>query len=88
MNPEMIGLAAGVLTTASFVPQVWKIWCSKSGRDISYGMFTIFSLGVLFWLIYGIQIGSLPIILANIVTLALSVSVIVLKFYYERGCKE
>ena len=52
------------LTTVAFIPQVVKIWKSKHTLDISLGMFSIFSAGVFLWLLYGIQLGAVPIILA------------------------
>jgi MtN3 and saliva related transmembrane protein len=65
---DLIGALAGTLTTASFVPQVLKTWRSRSARDISFGMFLLFSLGVTLWLIYGVAIHSTPIILSNVIT--------------------
>lgn len=82
--PTLLGLGAGTLTTVAFVPQVLKTWRSKSGDDISLGMFLLFSTGVLLWLIYGILIDALPVILANAVTLVLSLTVLVLKLRYQR----
>lgn len=82
--PTLLGLGAGSLTTLAFVPQVLKTWRSKSGNDISLGMFLLFSSGVLLWLIYGLLIGALSVILANGVTLLLSVAILVLKLRYAR----
>lgn len=79
---DMLGLSAGSLTTLSFIPQVLKTWHSKSADDISTGMFGLFSVGVMLWLIYGIYLHSLPIILANAITLVLSIAILVLKYYY------
>lgn len=79
----LLGLIAGSLTTLAFVPQVIKTWRSKSGNDISLGMFLLFSTGVLLWLIYGILIDALPVILANTVTLLLSLTVLLLKLRYR-----
>jgi MtN3 and saliva related transmembrane protein len=81
---DALGLLAGMLTTIAFLPQVLKIYRTKSGKDISRGMILIFSLGVLLWLIYGIAIGSLPLILANAFTLVLSLAIIALKVRYSR----
>jgi len=81
---EWIGLAAGALTTIAFVPQLLKIQATRSGRDVSMRTFLIFSTGVALWLAYGLFIGSAPIILANIVTLALALTIIVLKIRYAR----
>ena len=69
---QLLGLTAGTLTTIAFLPQVIKTWKSKSARDLSIVMFSVFCLGTLLWLIYGIIIQQLPIILANSVTLALA----------------
>lgn len=84
MDPvTILGLTAGGLTTASFLPQVVKTWKTKSAEDISSGMFLMFSTGVLLWLIYGFATAATPIIVANAVTLVLAVSILVLKFRYS-----
>ena len=75
----ILGLAAGTLTTAAFVPQLLKAWRSKSTGDLSWGMLVTFSTGVLLWLIYGVWIDSLPVILANAVTLLLQAGIVSLK---------
>jgi MtN3 and saliva related transmembrane protein len=79
-----LGLVAATLTTFSFVPQLVKVVRTRSADDLSYGMFGAFSLGVVLWLIYGILRDDLPVIVANVVTLALSVAILVLKFVYSR----
>ena len=79
-----VGTLAGTLTTVSFVPQVIKIWRSRSASDISFGMFTLFSLGVLLWLLYGAAIHSLPIVFSNGITLTLSLSIIAMKLRFDR----
>jgi MtN3 and saliva related transmembrane protein len=81
---DLIGLVAGVLTTVAFVPQLLKIYASKSGKDVSARMFIIFSAGVALWLVYGIVIRSAPVIIANLVTLLLSIAIMALKVYYGR----
>lgn len=78
----VLGLAAGTLTTAAFVPQLAKAWRSKSTGDLSWGMLITFSTGVLLWLIYGVWIDSLPVILANAVTLLLQAGIVSLKIKY------
>ncbi|HEY4134338.1 MAG TPA: SemiSWEET transporter [Alphaproteobacteria bacterium] len=66
-----IGLAAAVLTTSSFMPQVVKAWRTRSTRDLSLGMYLVFAAGSLLWLIYGLMTGQLPVILANGITFLL-----------------
>lgn len=80
---DTLGLIAGALTTVSFVPQVMKIWRTKSGNDVSYGMFLLFSLGVSLWLMYGLALGATPVIIANAITLVLALIVIALKYRYS-----
>ena len=80
---EMIGLIAGVLTTAAFVPQVYKTWKSRSAKDLSLGMFLVFVTGVALWLCYGIVLQNTPIIMANAVTLVLTSFLLYFKMTFE-----
>ena len=77
-----LGLVAGTLTTAAFVPQLAKAWRLESTSDLSWGMLITFSIGVLLWLIYGVWIDSVPIILANAITLLLQAGIASLKIRY------
>lgn len=79
----LLGFAAGTLTTLSFIPQVHKVWRSKRGGDLSWGMLLAFSGGVVLWLVYGLLLRAAPIIVANAVTLALLVAIIVMKVQYR-----
>jgi MtN3 and saliva related transmembrane protein len=81
---DVLGFLAGLLTTTAFVPQVLKIWKTRSARDISLGMYAVFTAGVALWLVYGIALGSLPIIVANVLTLVLALAVLVMKLHYGR----
>ena len=75
----VIGFAAAFCTTAAYVPQVWRIWRTRSTQDISLGMFAVMTLGVILWLIYGIMLNSAPVIAANGTTLVLAATILVLK---------
>ena len=79
-----IGLAAAVCTTISFVPQLIRVWRLRSAREISLIMFLVFSLGTFLWLLYGIFIHAVPIILANAVSLVLSLAILALKLRFDR----
>jgi MtN3 and saliva related transmembrane protein len=81
---DWIGSTAAVCTTISFFPQLIRVWRRKSARDISLTMFLLFSFGLACWLVYGIGIGSLPIIAANIVTLTLALAILALKLRYDK----
>ncbi len=78
----ILGITAGTLTTVAFIPQLAKASKSKSTSDLSWGMVLMFTIGVLLWLIYGIWIDSLPVILANAVTLLLQLGIVSLKIKY------
>jgi MtN3 and saliva related transmembrane protein len=76
---DVIGSVAAFFTTIAFVPQVVKIWRSRSANDISLPMYVVFTIGVAIWLVYGLLLGAMPIIVANCVTLLLAISVVVMK---------
>ncbi len=78
-----IGYLAGFLTTLAFVPQLVKVWRSRSTHDISLAMFIIFCIGIGLWLVYGLMIDSLPIILANTITLVIAFTILIYKIRYE-----
>jgi MtN3 and saliva related transmembrane protein len=80
---NLIGILAGVLTTVSFLPQVIRAARTKSTGDISLGMYVILAVGIFLWFIYGISIGSLPVILANGVTFVLAIIILALKVKYR-----
>ena len=74
-----IGSMAAVCTTLAFVPQVIQSWRTRDLSGISLPMYTIFTTGVLLWLIYGILIRDWPVIIANAVTAILASVVLLLK---------
>ncbi|MBI5856005.1 MAG: SemiSWEET transporter [Nitrospirae bacterium] len=78
----LLGLLAGTLTTVAFFPQLLKTWRSKTAADVSLGMLVTFCIGVFLWLVYGILLGAMPIILANVVTLVLAGLILALKLRY------
>jgi MtN3 and saliva related transmembrane protein len=80
---SLIGFSAATLTTVSFLPQVIQVWKTKSTKDISLGMFSIFSTGVFLWLIYGILIKDWAVFVANFVTLILASIILTFKLKYK-----
>ncbi len=86
---DFIGYAAATCTTISFLPQLIRVIKLKSAREISLGMFLIFSIGTAMWLMYGLLSHSMPVAVANGVTLVLSVSILALKLRYDsEGAKK
>lgn len=82
---QWIGYLAAALTTGAFLPQVVKVWRTRSVADISLGMYVGFVLGVALWIVYGILIRSVPVVAANGATLALATAVLVAKVRFSRG---
>lgn len=85
INPDHLGFIAAALTTGAFIPQVVMVWRERGAPGISTGMYLMFIVGIIFWLIYGIMLGSLPVSIANGITLMLASSVLGMKLYFERG---
>jgi MtN3 and saliva related transmembrane protein len=79
-----IGYAAATMTTASFLPQLVRVVRLRSARDISLVMFLVFSCGTFAWMVYGILSHSPPVWIANALTFALSMSILILKLRFDR----
>jgi MtN3 and saliva related transmembrane protein len=80
---NLIGYISAFLTTLAFVPQALHSWKTRDLSGISLPMYSLFSIGVAGWIIYGFMIASLPIILANVVTFLLACAVLVLKLKHR-----
>jgi len=73
---ELLGFAAAFLTTIAFIPQVVQVWKSKSTDGLSLTTYLIFVTGVFLWFLYGLNIGSLSMIIANFITVILALIII------------
>jgi MtN3 and saliva related transmembrane protein len=80
---ELIGLFAGVLTTASFVPQVRHSLRTRDLAGISLPMYCMFAAGVALWAVYGFVLGSWPILITNAITFVLASIVLLLKLKHK-----
>jgi MtN3 and saliva related transmembrane protein len=78
-STTLLGLIAGALTTVSFFPQVIRTIRTRDTRSLSLGMYAIFVVGVALWIVYGVLLGKAPVIIANALTLVLSLIVLVCK---------
>ncbi|MGL4825315.1 MAG: SemiSWEET family sugar transporter [Alphaproteobacteria bacterium] len=81
---ELLGFVAGACTTFSFVPQVVRIWKTRSVEDVSLAMYCIFCSGVVLWIFYGLSKGAVSIIASNVLTLLLAASILVMKFLFRK----
>ncbi|MEQ1767175.1 MAG: SemiSWEET transporter [Methylotenera sp.] len=80
---DLIGYISAFLTTLAFLPQALHSWKTRDLSGVSLPMYSLFSLGVLGWLVYGLLISSWPIILANSITLVLACAVLALKLKHR-----
>ncbi len=80
---SLVGFAAALLTTLAFLPQVIKVWRSRSTKDISLLAFGTFCLGIALWLAYGLLTSDGPLVAANGMTLVLAGTILVFKLRYK-----
>ena len=80
---DLVGYAAATLTTLAFIPQTLQSWRTRDLSGVSLGMYSLFTLGVALWLLYGVALESWPIIIANTITLALAGTVLFLKLRHK-----
>lgn len=81
LMPDFVGYIAAALTTASFLPQAILTIKTRNTESLSLGMYSAFTLGVLLWLVYGIQKQDYAIIMANLITFVLSGSILCYKIF-------
>ncbi|HMN93274.1 MAG TPA: SemiSWEET transporter [Hydrogenophaga sp.] len=79
---DAIGYLAACLTTLSFLPQALHTFRTRDVRGISLGMYSLFTVGVALWLVYGLVLGAWPVVAANAVTLALACSILAMKLRF------
>ena len=79
MNAEIVGSLAAILTTIAFLPQAVRVIRTGDTQAISLTMYVLFTAGLALWEAYGLMIGSMPVIVANIVTLALALVILTQK---------
>jgi MtN3 and saliva related transmembrane protein len=82
---EVLGIIAAICTTSSFVPQAYQIIKTRDTKSISLLMYTVFSIGVFLWLLYGLALNILPVVVANAVTLVLTCVILYFKIREPGG---
>ena len=82
---DFFGFSAAFLTTIAFLPQLYKTWKTKSAEDVSLIMLILFITGLICWIIYGIEINSVPFLFSNIITFIFNFSILILKLIYRES---
>ena len=80
---DIIGTGAALCSMSSFVPQVAKIVRERDATSVSLRMYAVTVTGFCLWIAYGVSIGSWPVALSNVVCLALSATILVLKWRFS-----
>ena len=80
---DWVGSLAAILTTASFIPQVWQTFRTRDVSGISLVMYSLFTLGVGLWLVYGVLMVAWPIIIAKAITTSLALLILLMKLRYR-----
>ncbi len=85
MSSDYYGYFAAFLTTIAFLPQLLRIYRTRSSDDVSILMLVLFIIGLSFWIVYGFLSSSIPVLVANIVTLILNLLILLMKFIYKKN---
>ncbi|MFV0606686.1 MAG: SemiSWEET family sugar transporter [Niabella sp.] len=85
---DILGYAAGAITTLTFLPQVIKTFREKSARDVSLNMFLIAAVNEVMWIVYGVLKNDMVIILTNVVVLLMSLTMIFFKIKYGKTVRQ
>jgi len=81
---NVVGVAAALCSMSSFAPQIAKIWRDRDAGEISLVMYLVTVTGFVLWTAYGLIIESWPVTVSNLVSLAMSATVLVLKWKFSR----
>ena len=81
---DIVGSLAAILTTVSFFPQAWHSFKTKDVSGVSLGMYSVFTVGVALWLVYGLLLRAWPIVVANVITLGLALAILGMKVVFGR----
>lgn len=81
---DIVGSLAAILTTVSFFPQAWHSFRTKDVSGVSLGMYSVFTVGVALWLVYGLLLRAWPIVVANVITLGLALAILGMKLVFGR----
>lgn len=84
METKIIGLAAGILTASSLIPQVIKTFREKKAEDVSLVMLFVLQAGLILWIIYGIKRDDMPIMATNCFSLLVNITMVVLRIRYRK----
>ena len=80
---DILGLVAGIFTSASLVPQLVKTIKEKKAQDVSVFMFIVLLAGNGLWIYYGLEKEDIAIITTNMLSIGLNIAMLICKFKYK-----
>ena len=83
MDIQIIGIAAGILTASSLIPQVIKTFREKKADDVSLAMLFVLQAGLILWIVYGVKREDMPILTTNCFSLLVNITMVILRFKYK-----
>ena len=84
---ESIGIIAGILGIVAWLPQIYRIWIEKRADGISVPTFIVIAFALVLWLIYGVLVDSIALIISNIMTLIVIITVLIGAFKVQKENK-
>ncbi|MBU1378749.1 MAG: SemiSWEET transporter [Alphaproteobacteria bacterium] len=84
---DVVGTGAALCSMTSFIPQIAKIRRERDASSVSLKMYAVTVTGFSLWIAYGLMIGSWPVAGSNLVCLALSATILILKWRYATGAR-
>ena len=84
LSVKFFGYLAAILTTLAFLPQLIKTIKTKKAEDVSLITLIMFLIGVFSWIIYGLEISSMPLVIANLITFLLNLFILISKVYFSK----
>ncbi len=80
----ILGLIAGFMCITSFIPQILKGYRTRKLDDLSYLLLSFMGSGMFLWILYGIHIGSIPVIITNVMGVGCNIQLLIMKFIYSK----
>jgi MtN3 and saliva related transmembrane protein len=80
---QVVGVGAGLCSTASFAPQLVKLWREKTAEAVSVRMYVLTVMAFSLWSVYGLLLASWPLMASNLISLALALAILLLKLRYR-----
>lgn len=78
----------GVFLGLGSLPQAFKIYQSKSAVDIAPLTYIIMVIGSSIWILYGLELKSLPLVIPNVLGVILGTIILIGWFLYGKRRKK